>query len=62
MPRLVAGLVAADAVLPLVPGETVVIAAAVLAADGELSLALVFAAAAAGSAAPRAAPPSGPPH
>jgi membrane-associated protein len=42
---VVAGLVALDALLPLVPGEAVVITAAVLAADGELSVALVAAAA-----------------
>jgi membrane protein DedA with SNARE-associated domain len=46
---IVLGLVAADAVLPLVPGETVVIAAAILAADGHLSIEPVLAAAFAGS-------------
>jgi membrane-associated protein len=45
---LVAGVVAADAIVPLIPGETVVIAAAILAAEGDLSLALVVAAAVAG--------------
>ena len=46
---IVVGLVALDALLPLVPGEAVVITAAVLAADGELSVALVGAAALVGS-------------
>ncbi len=42
---IVLGLVALDALLPLVPGEAIVITAAVLAADGELSIGLVGAAA-----------------
>jgi membrane-associated protein len=46
---VVASLVALDAVLPLVPGEAIVISAAVLAADGELLVGLVAAAALAGS-------------
>lgn len=46
---VVAALVALDAILPLVPGEAIVITAAVLAADGELILALVAFAATVGS-------------
>ncbi len=46
---VVAGLVAGDAILPLFPGESSVVAAAVLAADGELVVWLVFLAAAAGA-------------
>lgn len=42
------GAVALDSVLPIAPGETVVITAGVLAADGELSIALVLLAGAAG--------------
>ncbi len=41
----VMGLVAGDAILPLFPGESAVVAAAVLAADGGLLLPLVWAAA-----------------
>ena len=41
--------VAGDAVLPLLPGETIVIVAAVLAANGRLNIALVVIAAAAGA-------------
>jgi membrane-associated protein len=40
-PAIVAA-VALDSVLPVAPGETVVVTAAVLAADGELSVLLVF--------------------
>jgi membrane protein DedA with SNARE-associated domain len=47
-PALVAA-VALDSVLPIAPGETMVITAGVLAADGELSLPLVVLAALAGS-------------
>jgi membrane-associated protein len=46
---IVLALVALDAIVPLVPGEAVVIAAAVLAAEGELLVAFVAAAALAGS-------------
>jgi len=46
---IVLGFVALDALIPLVPGEAVVITAAVLAADGELSVVLVGAAALVGS-------------
>lgn len=42
-------LVAGDAIVPLFPGESTVVAAGVLAADGELHVALVWAAAAAGA-------------
>ncbi len=42
-------LVAGDAIIPLVPGESAVVAAAVLASDGELNILLVWAAAAAGA-------------
>lgn len=45
----VAGLVALDAVLPIVPSETLVVTAGVLAADGDLSLPVVVAAAAGGA-------------
>jgi membrane-associated protein len=45
----VAGAVALDSVLPLAPGEAVAITGGVLAADGELSVVLVFAAAVLGS-------------
>jgi membrane-associated protein len=46
---VVAGLVALDAVLPVAPSETVVVTGGVLAADGDLSLAVLVAAAAAGA-------------
>jgi membrane-associated protein len=46
---VVVALVALDAVLPLVPGEAIVISAAVLAADGELLVGLVALAALIGS-------------
>ena len=46
---VVLGVAALDAVVPLVPSETTVIAAGVLAGAGELSLALVLAVAAAGA-------------
>lgn len=46
-PAIVAA-VALDSVLPLAPGEAVVITAGVLAADGELNVVLVFTAAALG--------------
>jgi membrane-associated protein len=46
---LIAVLVMSDAILPAVPGETVVIAAALLASSGDLEIALVIAAACAGS-------------
>ncbi len=46
---VVAALVALDALLPLVPGAAIGISAAVLAADGELVVALVAAAALVGS-------------
>jgi membrane protein DedA with SNARE-associated domain len=46
---LVAGLVAGDAIVPLFPGESSVVAAAVLAADGELIVWLVALAAFAGA-------------
>jgi membrane protein DedA with SNARE-associated domain len=42
---VVAGVVAIDAFLPIVPGETVVITAAIVAADGDLSVWLVLLAA-----------------
>ena len=41
--------VAGDGVFPLLPGETAIVAAAVLAADGSLSLPLVILAGAAGA-------------
>jgi membrane-associated protein len=47
---LILGVCAGDAVLPLFPSETVVIAGAVLASRGRLELALVVAAAAVGAA------------
>jgi membrane-associated protein len=47
---LILGVCAGDAVLPLFPSETVVIAGAVLASRGRLEIALVVAAAAAGAA------------
>jgi membrane protein DedA with SNARE-associated domain len=46
---LIAVLVMSDAIVPAVPGETVVIAAAILASSGDLEVALVVAAACAGS-------------
>lgn len=46
---IVVALVAGDAVVPLVPGESSVVAAAVLAADGDLVIWLVVAAAFAGA-------------
>jgi membrane protein DedA with SNARE-associated domain len=46
---LVFGVCAGDAVLPLLPAETVVVAAAVLAANGHLNIALIVAAAALGA-------------
>lgn len=46
---LVLGIVAADAVVPAVPGETAVIAAAILAANDQLSIVLVLVAAIAGA-------------
>jgi membrane-associated protein len=46
---LLLGIAALDALFPIVPSETTVIAAGVLAGAGELSLALVIAAAAAGA-------------
>jgi membrane protein DedA with SNARE-associated domain len=46
---LIAGVCAADALLPLLPSETVVITAAVLAANGRLNIALIAAAAAIGA-------------
>jgi membrane-associated protein len=46
---LILGVCAGDAVLPLFPSETVVIAAAVLASRGRLEIALVIVAAAAGA-------------
>lgn len=46
---VVLGFSALDAVAPLVPSETIVVAASALAASGRLSLALVLAAAAAGA-------------
>lgn len=45
----VAGLVALDAVLPIAPSETLVVTGGVLAADGDLSLALLDASAMAGA-------------
>jgi membrane protein DedA with SNARE-associated domain len=44
----IVGAVALDSVLPIAPGETVVITAGVLAANGDLNIALVLAAGAAG--------------
>jgi membrane protein DedA with SNARE-associated domain len=46
---LILGVAALDALLPLVPSETTAIAAGVVAATGDLSIALVIAAAAAGA-------------
>ncbi len=46
---LIFAVVAGDAVLPLLPGETMVITGGVLATSGDLSLPLVFAAGAAGA-------------
>lgn len=46
---LIAGVCAGDAVMPLFPSETVVIAGAVLAANGRLNIALVVVAAALGA-------------
>ena len=46
---LIIGICAGDALLPLFPSETVVIAAAVLAANGRLNIGLVAAAAAVGA-------------
>lgn len=46
---LILAVCAGDALLPLLPSETVVITGAVLAANGELNIALVVAAAAAGA-------------
>ena len=46
---LIFAVVAGDAVLPLLPGETMVITGGVLAASGDLNLLLVFAAGAAGA-------------
>jgi membrane protein DedA with SNARE-associated domain len=46
---VVAALVALDAVLPIAPSETLVVAGGVLAADGALSLPLLSAAAATGA-------------
>jgi membrane-associated protein len=46
---IVAGIVTADAVLPVVPGETAVITAGLLAANGELSIMLVVLSAALGA-------------
>jgi membrane protein DedA with SNARE-associated domain len=46
---LILGVCASDAVFPLFPSETVVVAAAVLAANGGLSIAIVAAAAAVGA-------------
>ena len=46
---LVLAIVAGDAVLPVFPGETAVLTAAVIAGDGELSIVLVVAAAIAGA-------------
>jgi len=46
---LVVGVCAGDAVLPLFPSETIVIAAAVLAANGDLDIVLVVLTAAAGA-------------
>ncbi|HWH14273.1 MAG TPA: DedA family protein [Miltoncostaeaceae bacterium] len=46
---IVFALVAGDAIIPLVPGESAVVAAAVLAGDGRLNVLLVWAAAAAGA-------------
>jgi membrane protein DedA with SNARE-associated domain len=45
----IAGIVALDAILPIVPGETAVITGAILAADGELSVVAVLLAAAGGA-------------
>lgn len=46
---LIAALVLVDAVLPVVPGETVLLAGGVLAAEGELALAAVIGSAAVGA-------------
>ena len=46
---LIFAVVAGDAVLPLLPGETMVITGGVLATNGDLNLPLVFAAGAAGA-------------
>jgi membrane-associated protein len=46
---LIFAVVAGDAVLPLLPGETMVITGGVLATNGDLNLLLVFAAGAAGA-------------
>jgi membrane-associated protein len=46
---LVFGVCAGDAVLPLLPAETVVVTAAILAANGHLNIALIVAAAALGA-------------
>lgn len=46
---VVLAIVAGDAVLPLLPGETAVLAAGLLAANGQLSIAFVVAAALAGA-------------
>jgi membrane protein DedA with SNARE-associated domain len=46
---VVVALVALDAVLPIAPSETLVVAGGVLAADGALSLPLLSAAAATGA-------------
>jgi membrane-associated protein len=46
---VILAVVAADAVFPLLPSETVIIAGAVLASNGELSLPLIILAAAAGA-------------
>jgi membrane-associated protein len=45
----IVGAVAFDSLLPIAPGETVMLTAGVLAADGDLSLLLVICAGAAGS-------------
>jgi membrane protein DedA with SNARE-associated domain len=46
---LIAAIVAGDAVLPLLPGETAVLTGAILARDGDLELPLVVVSAAAGA-------------
>jgi membrane-associated protein len=46
---IVFAVVAGDAVLPLLPGETIVVTGGVLAASGDLNIFLVFAAGAAGA-------------
>jgi membrane-associated protein len=46
---LVLAVVAGDAVLPLLPGETIVVTGGVLASSGDLDIVLVFAAAAVGA-------------